>query len=236
MEADQWVPPETAVPPNLGKAERLLLFASKIYRFWKFYETSAYLYPSTSFPADHRVRMKRFRTTDLLYIAAFAAIGLAAKPVVTPLVHIVSAPLMIPGGSLAGGFYMLWLGLAVAAVPKPGAALLTAAVQAAVMLSGLFGSHGALSLLTYTLPGAIVELTALFFRHRDTLFAQIAFCTAANLMGTLIVVLLVMRLTAIPAAISLTTATISGILGGVLARGFIVRLQTLHLIESQVKK
>jgi hypothetical protein len=177
--------------------------------------------------------LSRYRTVDLLYVAVFAALGLAVKPVVTPLVHMVSAPLMIPGGSLAGGFYMLWLGLAVAAVRAPGAALLVGLVQSVVMLGGFFGSHGAVSLLSYTLPGLVVEIVARFFRHRDGLFPQTLFCVLANLSGTAVVVLLVMRLPALPALIALVTAVLSGLLGGGLARWFILRLRELKLLDGE---
>ncbi len=50
-----------------------------------------------------------------------SALGLAAKPIITPLIHLISAPLMVPGGSLAGGLYMMWIALAIAIVNKPGA-------------------------------------------------------------------------------------------------------------------
>jgi len=174
--------------------------------------------------------LSRFRTVDLLYLAAFAALGLAIKPLVTPLVHIISAPLMIPGGSLAGGFYMMWLGMAVAVVRIPGAALLVGLVQAVVMLSGFFGSHGVASVLSYGLPGLAVEIVARFFRRREGLLPQTLFCIAANLAGTVVVALLVMRLTTIPALIALSSAVLSGLIGGGLAHHLLLRLKSLHIL------
>ena len=50
--------------------------------------------------------MKRFSVKELILISVMAALGLAVKPVVTPLAHIISTPLMIPGGALAGGLYL----------------------------------------------------------------------------------------------------------------------------------
>jgi energy-coupling factor transport system substrate-specific component len=63
---------------------------------------------------------KRFSTRDLIVISTLAAIGIAIKPLVGPLFKMISPPLAIPGGSLAGGFYMLWLSLAVFMVGKTG--------------------------------------------------------------------------------------------------------------------
>lgn len=177
--------------------------------------------------------LSRFRTVDLLYLAAFAALGLAVKPLVTPLVHLVSTPLMIPGGSLAGGFYMMWLGMAVAVVRIPGAALLVGLVQAVVMLSGFFGSHGVASILSYGLPGLAVEIVARFFRRRDGLLPQALFCIAANLTGTVIVAVLVMRLALIPALIALTAAVISGLIGGGLAYRLLAKLRMFNLLDSR---
>ena len=47
--------------------------------------------------------LKSFSVRELIVIAAMAALGVAIKPVVVPLVHLISAPLLSPGGALAGG-------------------------------------------------------------------------------------------------------------------------------------
>jgi hypothetical protein len=46
---------------------------------------------------------------DLVVIAMMASLGVAIKPVVVPLAHIITGPLYIPGGVIAGGFYMMWI-------------------------------------------------------------------------------------------------------------------------------
>lgn len=163
--------------------------------------------------------LKKYSSQDLLYIAIFSALGLAAKPVITPLIHIISAPLMVPGGSLAGGLYMMWISLTMAVVNKPGAGLLVGITQAIVMLSmGYFGNHGAVSLLSYTLPGLMVEFISLFFKDKKTVYFHILAVTAANLSGAVIVTIIVMRLAAIPFMISLVAAAISGIVGGIISK------------------
>ncbi len=175
--------------------------------------------------------LRRFSAQDLLYIAILAALGLAIKPIVTPLIHLISAPLMIPGGSLAGGFYMMWLVLAIALVNKPGTAILVGLTQAIVMISlGYFGSHGAVSLISYTMPGILAEFAAFFFRDKSTLAAHVVLCTVANCTGALIVTVLVMRLAAIPLIMSLVAAVISGIIGGIMSHYVFKRLKAYRVI------
>ncbi len=175
--------------------------------------------------------LEKYTAQDLLYIAILSALGFAIKPIVTPLVHIISAPLMIPGGSLAGGFYMMWLSLAVVIVNKPGAALLVGLVQAIVMISlGYFGNHGAVSLISYTLPGVTAEIVALLFKKKDSVGAQTMICSSANITGTLIVTFLIMRLAAIPMIISTIAATISGISGGIISYYLIKKMKRYRLI------
>jgi ABC-type thiamin/hydroxymethylpyrimidine transport system permease subunit len=175
--------------------------------------------------------LSRYSSQDLLYIAVLSAMGFAIKPIVTPLVHLISAPLMIPGGSLAGGFYMMWLALAVAIVNKPGAAFLVGLVQAIVMISlGFFGSHGAVSLISYTIPGISAELAAFLFRKKDSVEAQTAICTSANVSGALIVTLLIMRLAFIPMMISLIAAAVSGITGGIISYLLLKKLKKYRII------
>jgi len=177
--------------------------------------------------------LERYTSQDLLYVAILSAMGFAIKPIVTPLVHLISAPLMIPGGSLAGGFYMMWLALAIVLVNKPGAAILVGVVQAIVMISlGYFGSHGAVSLISYTLPGVAAEAASLLFKNKSSVQAQAVICTGANITGALIVTLLIMRLAAIPMFISLIAAAISGVMGGILSYLLIKELKKYRLIQE----
>jgi energy-coupling factor transport system substrate-specific component len=174
--------------------------------------------------------LKKYTSTELLYIAVFAALGLAIKPIVTPLIHLVSAPLLIPGGSLAGGFYMMWLVLPSVIISKRGTAFLTGLIQAIVVLSlGYFGNHGAISLLSYTLPGLTIELASLFFKDKKTLSYMITASISANLCGVLIVTILVMRLAILPFLISMFAAILSGIIGGILSFEIIKKLKKYHL-------
>lgn len=176
---------------------------------------------------------KKFTAQDLLYIALLSALGLVIKPIVTPLVHLISTPLMVPGGSLAGGFYMLWIVLAIVIIGKFGTGILVGLTQAIVIISlGYFGNHGVVSILSYTLPGVAADIVYLFYKRADLVYLHILLCVVANLAGTLVVTLLIMRLATIPLIIASITAIIAGIIGGYLSFAIYKKLLHYKLIRA----
>jgi hypothetical protein len=166
--------------------------------------------------------LKRFSIYDLIIIAVMAAVGIAIKPVVSSVVHAISAPLMIPGGSLAGGLYMLWIVLAYAITGKLGAATLAGFVQALmVIFTGIPGSHGIMSLVSYTAPGLAVDILMLLMikmggRKYDRLASFLA-GMLANLTGTFFVNIIFFHLPALFLALTLAAAALSGGIGGLIA-------------------
>jgi len=165
--------------------------------------------------------LSRYSMFELILIAMMACLGIATKPLIVPLVHIITGPLYIPGGAVAGGFYMLWIVLAYALIQKPGTSFLTAGVQAVTIMSlGFFGTHGAMSFFTYLIPGIAVELVFGFPRHRGCC-AGCCFAAgiAANISGTFLVNLIFFRLPLIPLLLVLSSASLSGGLGGLIAYG-----------------
>ncbi len=178
--------------------------------------------------------LKRFSSKDLLTIAIFAALGIAIKPIVTPLVHLISTPLMIPGGSLAGGLYMMWLALTINIVWKPGTGMLFGLVQGVTVLAlGLFGSHGVVSLISYTLPGVIGDLVMLLLPRKQTAFHHAMLCSVPNIVGSLVVTILIMRMPGLMIAIALTSAAVSGIIGGTLSWIIYQRLVHFRVIVNE---
>ncbi|HOH47189.1 MAG TPA: ECF transporter S component [Candidatus Cloacimonadota bacterium] len=162
----------------------------------------------------------RFSTRDLILIGILAAIGLAIKPIVSPISKAISAPLLLPGGSFAGGFYMMWMVLAVMLTGKPGAGTLFGVIQAVVVLvQGSFGNHGALSLLTYTVPGIIVDAAALILigRSKLLLLNHLVLTALANMTGAFLMSVIIFRHPLVMVLVSLCTALASGIVGGYLS-------------------
>ena len=175
--------------------------------------------------------LRGFTTRDLVIIAVLAALGIAVKPVVVPLAHLVSAPLFIPAGALAGGLYMMWLVVGMGIVGRRGTATLIALVQALlVMLTGVVGSHGAISLISYTLPGIVMDLGLWLTGHRACCL-RCCFLAGilANITGTLMVSFIFFRLPPIPMALTLCTAALSGGVGGILAWQVIKALRRHHI-------
>lgn len=163
--------------------------------------------------------LRKFSMKDLLIVASMAAVGIAVKPVVVSLAHLVSAPLLIPGGALAGGLYMMWLVMAFGLTGKRGAATLCGLVQAIlVLITGIVGSHGLMSLVSYTAPGLAVDLGLLLMGHRCCcLPCCFVAGILANLTGTALVNWIFFSLPLIPLLLSLAVAALSGAVGGLLA-------------------
>jgi len=174
-----------------------------------------------------RKMLDRFSLFDLIIIAMMAALGIAVKPVVVPLAHIITGPLFIPSGAVAGGFYMMWMVLGFGLTGKRGTAVLIALVQALVVTgTGMVGSHGAMSLITYTVPGIMADLGLLLIGHR-VCCNPCSFLAGmlANMGGTIMVNFVYFRLPLIPLVLALSAAALSGGLGGILA--FQIRQQLL---------
>lgn len=182
--------------------------------------------------------LRRFTVKDMILIAAMAALGIAVKAVVVPLVHLVSAPLLLPGGALAGGLYMMWLVVAAGLTGKRGAATLVGLVQAIlVVLTGVGGSHGLLSLVSYTLPGLAIDVGLLALRHRVCCL-PCAFISGilANISGTVAVNLIFFHLPLTPLLFSLAAAAFSGGVGGVLAWHLLQALRRFQIVSPQLEE
>jgi len=169
---------------------------------------------------------KPFSTQDLVVITMMAALGLAIKPIVTPLSQIITGPLYIPGGVVAGAFYMLWIVLAYGLTGnKPGSALLVGLVQGIIVILLPFANHGAFSIVSYAAPGLAVELVYLILRPGPTTPAR-AFAggAAANITGSFLVMVVIMRIAVwrlplVPFLLPVVTAILTGGLGGLVAYG-----------------
>jgi hypothetical protein len=183
---------------------------------------------------------RAFTTMDLVVIALMAALGVAIKPIVTPLAQIITGPMMIPGGAVAGGFYMLWLVLAYGLTAnKPGSALLVGLVQGIIVLLQPFANHGAFSLVSYAAPGLAVELVYFILRPGPvTPVRAFAGGVAANLTGTFMVTVVVMRimfwrLPPVPFLLMVCTASLAGGLGGLVAYGLLNKLRQFKLLKLE---
>ncbi|MFZ5518568.1 MAG: ECF transporter S component [Candidatus Zhuqueibacterota bacterium] len=162
--------------------------------------------------------LKKISTLDAVFIALMAACGIALKPIVGPLAKLIGSALFIPSGSIAGAIYMIWPMLALLVVKRVGAATFVGLIQGiAVMVTGLYGSHGILTLLTYTVPGVFIDLGFLLirsFRSHWLLFFPTAL---GNVSGALLVGFMIMHLPKIPLILSLIPSFLFGGVAGYLS-------------------
>ncbi len=167
--------------------------------------------------------LRKFSIFDLVIIAISAAIGVAIKPVIVPLVQIVSGPLFIPGGAIAGGFYMMWLVIGAGLVGKRGVATLIAIVQALLVLAtGIVGTHGIMTLATYIVPGIAIDLLLLATRqYAQNIFSCFFAGLIANAAGTFLTNFVFFRLPAVPLVLTIAAGALSGGSGGLIAYGII---------------
>ncbi|MBC6679957.1 ECF transporter S component [Zhenpiania hominis] len=163
--------------------------------------------------------LQRFRIYDFVIIAIMAALGIAIKPVLVPLAHIISGPLMIPSGAFAGGLYMMWLVVGYGITGKPGTSTLIALIQAfLVMFTGVVGSHGVMSLFTYLSPGIVMDLLLLLIGHRVCCRGCAVIAgAAANVTGTACVNIVFFQAPGAYLLLILSIAVLSGGIGGLLA-------------------
>lgn len=178
--------------------------------------------------------LNNFSVYNLIIISVVSALGIATKPVVVPLIHIVTGPLFIPGGAVAGGFYMFWIVLGTGIVKKFGTGILIGLVQGLLVIStGAMGTHGIMSIISYTLPGISVDIVFLVSKNKNYNSLHYVFgCMAANITGTLISNILFFRLPIISVIMVLSTAALSGAVGGLIAFSVNKSLQNMNILEE----
>lgn len=178
--------------------------------------------------------LRKFKVYDLVVIAVMAALGLAIKPIVVPLAHIVCGPLMIPSGALGGGLYMMWLVIGYGIVKKPGTSTLIGLIQALlVIFTGIIGSHGIMSLCTYTAPGLVMDLALLLTGHRVCCRGCAVLAGAvANATGTVCVNLVFFQAPGVYLILIIAVALLSGAIGGLLAWELLRVMETYHLTRG----
>lgn len=175
--------------------------------------------------------LSKFTMFDLIVITMMAALGIAIKPIIVPLAQVITGPLYVPGGVVAGGFYMLWLVLGRALVNKNGTATLVSLVQSILIIAvGTFGNQGAVSLITYLAPGIAVDVLYMIFPNGvNSPLGAFMGGAVANISGTFLVSVILFRLPLVPLLLSLSAASLSGGLGGLVAYKLNVQLKKFNL-------
>jgi len=159
--------------------------------------------------------LDKIKTLDAVFIALMAACGLALKPIVGPLFKLIGSALLIPSGSMAGAIYMIWPMLAILTVRQFGTATMVGLIQGIIVLvTGIYGSHGVLSLLTYSIPGLVIDIfyyLIIGFQNRWLMFFPAAL---GNVSGSVLISIIFMHLPFIPLLIGAIFAFFFGAMGG----------------------
>jgi len=162
--------------------------------------------------------LKKFTTLDSVFITLMAACGLALKPIVGPIGKIVGSILFIPGGSISGAVYMIWPMLALLVVRRFGSATMVGLLEGViVIISGIYGSHGILSLVTYVIPCLVIDCVFQMIKSRHNLLFYTFPTALGNMSGSLLVAYFIMRIPTVPLLVGLIPSIIFGGLGGILA-------------------
>ena len=159
-------------------------------------------------------------TLEDTFIILMAACGVGLKPVVGPLTRMLSSALFIPAGALGGMIYMVWPCLGLLVTRKTGTATAIGLLEAVIVLvTGIYGSHGILTLITYVVPCLVMD--GVFMLSGRGAITWLIFLppACANCTGALLVGFLIMRMPVIPLLISLFPAFLAGGVSGFLARG-----------------
>ena len=106
-------------------------------------------------------------TAPISSVAICVAISMAAKQIVSPVTNLLTDLISIPGGSATVGFTLAFLIIGKLMVEFPAAAAAMGFVQALLSMTlGMAGNQGVFAMVSYTLPGAVIDLAALVMKKR----------------------------------------------------------------------
>jgi len=160
----------------------------------------------------------KLTTLDAVFITLMAASGLALKPIIGPIGKLIGTLFFIPGGSISGAIYMIWPMLAILVVRQFGAASLVGLLEGViVIITGIYGSHGILSIFTYLIPCLVIDIIYATYSSKTNQFLHALPTALGNMSGSLLVAHFIMHVPTAPLLFGLIPAFIFGGLGGIFA-------------------
>ena len=164
----------------------------------------------------------------LVFLAICVALSLVTKRVISPITNLLTDFLRIPGGGTATAFSLMFLVVGTSRLPWRWAGAAAGFVQSLIALSmGMSAYQGAFAVLTYTLPGVVIDLFRRFYPHRDHAYFSLS-CGAANTAGALLTNLLVFRLEGVAFLLWMLIACVIGLFGGFLGGVLFQRMEKIH--------
>lgn len=161
--------------------------------------------------------LKRITARELAVMAICLTLGLLAKRIVSPLTNSLTDFFRIPGGSAAVGISLAFLVVGRRMTNVPCAATMMGFVQSFLALAlGMSGYQGILAVLSYTLPGIVIDLTAYFIKQHSMLYCFTA-CILGAVASALMSNIIAFHLKGLSLLLWLLLAALSGALGGYIA-------------------
>lgn len=152
----------------------------------------------------------------LTFLAICIALSLVTKRVISPVTNLLTDLIRIPGGGAATAFSLMFLLVGTSGLKWRWATTAAAFVQSLIALSlGFSSNQGLFAVLTYSLPGLVIDLFRIIFPLRDKTYFSLA-CAAANSAGALLTNILVFRLEGIAFLLWVLVAGSMGVFGGLL--------------------
>lgn len=165
--------------------------------------------------------------SHLTFLAICVALSLVTKRVISPITNLLTDFLRIPGGGAATAFSLLFLVIGTSALRWRWATTAAGFVQSLIAMAlGMSAYQGAFAVLTYSLPGLVIDLFRWFYPHRDRVYFSLS-CAAANTAGALLTNLLVFRLEGVVFLLWMLIACTIGLFGGFLGELLFRRIEKI---------
>ena len=152
--------------------------------------------------------------THLTFLAICIALSLVSKHIIAPITNILTDLIRIPGGGAAAAFSIMFLVVGTGGLQWRWATTAAAFVQGLIALTlGMSSYQGLFAVLTYTVPGLVIDLLRLVFPNRDKNYFTVS-CGLSNGAGAFLSNLFVFHLEGIPFLLWMLVALIVGMFGG----------------------
>lgn len=154
--------------------------------------------------------------SHLVFLAICIALSLVTKRVISPITNLLTDFLRIPGGGAATAFSLMFVVIGTGGLRWSWAGTAAGFIQSLIAMAlGMSVYQGAIAVLTYTLPGVVIDLLRRFYPHRNKAFFSLS-CAAANTASALLTNLLVFRLEGVAFVLWMLIACAIGLLSGIL--------------------
>lgn len=171
---------------------------------------------------------KKINLTSLIFMALCCDIGIVAKKLISPAANVITESIHIPGG-IATAFSLMFVIIGAFLCNFFGSAIMMCIVQSMIaLIMGNTGSMGMLVVIAYIVPGIVIDLSILVWKHfvRSWTVECVAITNAlAGLSAAVCANSLTFRLSGLPILIYFLVAFTMGYICGVLASILIKRLE-----------